>query len=167
MNILDKLRSAIRTSSDAIVISASMQEDMMSSAYAVFGRDVVQMSAHTARYTDGDTQSDYRIGTALMSLHKSLTELGEAGYGYVPVPFREQGCMNSPSDVGRRAIARQAQIDLAKAAFIETVSVLVGNFPDDARTYGYFRNLTGVDVRALSNSSTAASKIKAVLKGSK
>jgi hypothetical protein len=168
MNIFDSLRNGIKGSSGAFVISIDQRANMMSSAEAVFGDDVVNWAKAMVRDMDCDPKSDHRIGTCLMSLHESLTKLSDIEYMYEAVPERLYGVWGAPTPEGRRAIARQAQINLSKAAFLEAATEMVHDFPEDTKLVSYMWYLCGrEDLRNREVSTADRERLKAVLKGSK
>ncbi|WP_075359814.1 hypothetical protein [Caballeronia sordidicola] len=167
MNLFDSIRGIFRPDPGAAFLQIGPREEMMGSAAAVFGSEALNWAKACVQRMDGEPQSDHRIGTALMALHKARCELAEAAYGYVPIRPSEEGCWNSPSDIGRRSVANTMQLELAREVFMETAAGIVGKHPQDEKVRKFFNALVGSVVRAAPVTDVAALKVKQIIRAAK
>lgn len=123
---------------DVLVFSLDESSNVNATADAVFGRERCEFARACVERMDGLPESDSRVWMALFATHKALTMLDQAGYAYEPIPKSQQGYMNSPSEVGRRAVARAACVELARDCTYEVIKELVSKHPDDTRMKSYF-----------------------------
>ncbi|AMM17832.1 hypothetical protein AX768_27155 [Burkholderia sp. PAMC 28687] len=146
MNLFDIFRNkefSLRTlHNDLCYLSFDSAPSLRDMASAVFGRDAMNWANSQTEYMDGEPESEALMWAGLLATHKALTILSEAKYAFVPLkPSERIPAWNGPSDVGRLAVARAAQLQLAIDVFHEVTQEIMSKYPDDVKVKTYFLTL--------------------------
>ncbi|MFL9927864.1 hypothetical protein P0D88_00980 [Paraburkholderia sp. RL18-103-BIB-C] len=142
MKLFNREFSVRTLRNEVCLITVEDADTLHSMAANVFGAEAFRWAHANVEYHDGTAQSDELIWSALWGMNKAYKYLHDAQYMFVPLtPSERQPAMNGPSEDGRRAVARAAQIELARDVFYELSSEILRNNPKDEKVHIFFANL--------------------------